>query len=179
MNKFEISPLTPQPEFPAVDLTEDNARMLAGMLANELQVQGFHNASESGVPLFRKLHPIVSERLPNDCMAASQAQAMSHGMTVFEAINAAVNSIIPSKADITALHIALLSPEVNKYFTDKFEASDARERLLVDMPRAAEVIDEASSRFYAGLGDYAVVGASVEREIILETLSFDNIASDI
>lgn len=98
MASIELSVTELQPEFPVEDLTEKNARMLEVMLANRSELSAMHTAAGLGVPIFRRLHmPLVeSTRVSYE---GAQTSALSHGMTVFEAMNAAVGGAQLSAVD--------------------------------------------------------------------------------
>lgn len=158
---------TDQPDFPDVDLTEDNAQMLELMLSNYELVMGGHKAAEEASSVMRINHPAVvcgARRIYDD---DRRVQAIDHGVAVFEAAHAYVvgKPLTTEAGDVTREYNAakvgaLLVPhDLSDYMDESVEA------LRHDAPRLAELSRVTSRRFYSNLTEYAVLGTAMARRL--------------
>lgn len=82
--------IEPQPDFPRVDMSESNARLLMVMLANRGMLKIFHETAESNILLFRLSHLAVSGAI-DAIYDREKALAASIGVAIYEAASALVN----------------------------------------------------------------------------------------
>lgn len=87
---IEVSSLIPQPEFPEVDLREENVNMLAVLLANQLVVSNAHRLADRNDLLFRAAHPATVDAAEHLFDAGAKVAAVEHGVMVFEAMTTRV-----------------------------------------------------------------------------------------
>ena len=173
MSKLEVyQPLQTQPEFPEVDLTEENADMLSVMLQNEQVAQQYHRGAE-GVLVFRQLHPALEHGVASVYDEGARVDAMSHGMMTFEAINAAVASTKPATVRGQALSVVIAKPKTVQRIGDPAETQEVNNYFIEKLPRTASVVSAASERFFPGHIHYALAGAALECLITSQALYID------
>lgn len=165
-----ITGLHAQPSFPSEDLSDTNACMLELMLANDPFVESTHLGVEKISWMYKVGHAVVlagARRIYDD----EPIKAINTGASMFETISAMVAS------DITA---GASGFSVNSIATDiaysKEEARlvdytlEAVEHFRADLPRATEVVLEASKRKHHALRHYALMGAALERQFSIDVL---------
>lgn len=173
MSGFEIyTPLRVQPEFPEVDLTEENADHLSLMLQNKQVTQQYHQGGE-GVFVFRQLHPALTHGVETIYDEAARVDAISHGMMVFEAINAAVASARPADVSEHTLSVVIAKPKTVQRISDPAQTQEVSNYFVEKLPRTAGVVTSASERFFPSHLHYALAGAALECLITSQALCID------
>ena len=160
----------PQPEFPLHDLTRHNADALSLMMANEAILTSLHGPGESSSWAYRVGHP-AAVRSSQRIYDGAPVGAVSHGAMVFEALHAAVSA--SSRLDGIAVNKAAIW--LTSQATDSELSTamvDAVDTFRAQMPNTAEVIAESSYRFIGPLTHYAILGAALERDIVITALDF-------
>ncbi len=138
------------------------------MLANQLFVSAGHTAAEQTRWAFRVGHPATiggAQRIYD----GTHIEAIGHGVAMFEAMVVAVVGLHHALEDMfttNAAAAALLrggkrDAELQEHMVE------AVEQFGSDLPNAREVIVAASERFYGPLTVYALLGAAIERQIVL------------
>lgn len=165
-----ITGLHAQPLFPTEDLSDANAWMLELMLANESFVESTHLDVEKISWMYKVGHAVViagARRMYDD----ASIHAINTGASMFETISA----IVASEATIGASGFTVNSVAADITYK-KEEARlvdytlDAVEQFRNDLPRAAEVVLEASKRKHQTLRHYALLGAALERQFSIDVL---------
>jgi hypothetical protein len=166
--QIQIIPgIEPQPEFPVVDLTDMNARMLELMLANTSQVEFGHTTAEQLAWVYRVGHPAVLRACGNIDLSERKFQAVNLGVSAYEAIGMFVHHVPDTlyavvESNASALAYKFSTDQIVDYF------GDARQRFNEEMPKTAEVIHEAALRFYGPIANYAIDGAAMARQFELD-----------
>lgn len=162
-----ITGITPQEDFPRVDLSEENAELLELMLANLELVNSGHEMGEGVSWMFRVGHPAVVVGLGRIYDKPELLEAIDHGVKVYEAASSFVTE--PSVSDEwkvihggAGLMRILSLNELDEY------ASVAMGEMTEQMPRTKELVSVSSKRFYAHLARYAVLGAAMSRRFELD-----------
>lgn len=166
-----ITGLEPQPGFPLEDLSDKNASTLELLLANKLIVDEWHDVAENIAWAFRVGHPAAvrgAERIYD----GAHVEAVSHGVAVLEAMNTAVIGSVASDADMfrvnASAHDLISNASEGRLRGHSIAAiQDFRE----EMPRTAEVVQSTSRRFFGSLTEYAILGAALERRIVLDSVT--------
>ncbi len=164
-------PLEPQPIFPLEDLTERNAEMLELMLANKMALDREHMASEMGALMYRVAHPAIVDT-SSRTFDPPYVDAISHGITMFEAISGYVVSSVGQDVDPIVVNFnAKVLMDASNDAQLQMKANESAEVFRDDMPRTTEVIIAGTKRFYGSLTNYALLGAAMERQFQLDTMS--------
>lgn len=159
-----------QPEFPLVDLTDPNAEFLELLLANEHVVKKGHELAENFNWVYRVGHPAVmhsAERM----LDGTYISAVSHGVAVLEAMSSAVSGTCTADADKFMFNV-----KAYEMIRDASEGGlrgksiDTLQGFREQMPRATEVIGSTSQRLFGPLTEYAILGAALERQIIVDSM---------
>lgn len=160
-----------QPNFPAEDLTDENASVLELLLGNSLVVQQGHDQAERHNWVFRIGHP-TAVRSAQRLYDGSYIDAVEHGVAVFEAMNVAVVGMHAAQTDVFKVNSNAY--DLLAGFSDgrlRNETIDALQQFMEDLPRTAEVIASTSRRYVGPLTDYALLGASIEQKMILDSIT--------
>lgn len=165
-----IAGLTPQTDFPRVDLSEDNADMLELLMANVGIVQEQHDAIENLSWIFRVGHVAILHSAGRVYENDDRLVAVNHGVAMFEAITAMVDGIAavsdPTPVNNQASRLIQLDGRgVDDYFESSLESFKS------DTPRTAEVVRTSSSRFHGPLVSYALLGAAMSRRFELDSVA--------
>ncbi len=163
-----------QPEFPEKDLTKENAEMLAIILGNQSAAVNAHVLAEGADITLRVAHPLVVDHVSSHTDGARVA-AVSYGNNLFEGAASMVaqySAPAQTDGDINRIWVSTVSHDLFHGGDNPFVAhSDAVDEFKTDMPNTAGLIEEASRRFFRGLTEYAIFGAALERQIILDAQS--------
>jgi len=153
--------LEPQPDFPKVDLTEDNALMVELMLSNTAVVEAGHVSAEAVSRLFKLGHTsIISAALRLD-YHDGRIGAIDYGVSAMETISGLVMAIPEEDevGDITVNAAALAQclgvRDLRRY------VDDAVDRFVEATPLTAAVVNTAGQRFFGAHSSYVVLGAAV------------------
>lgn len=127
-----------------------------------------HKVSESSSWAYKVGHPAI-ERGSARIWSGVHIDAMSHGVSILEAINFYLAGIYADRSDMfvvnSVAHDILSGASESRLQGHAFDTlHDFKEQ----MPRTTEVISEASERFYGRMTEYAVLGAALERKIVLD-----------
>ena len=169
---MELTVLDYQPDFPEVDLTENNAAFLEIFLQNNMLVEASHPQAEQYQLLYRMAHIAVTEskELFND---DSHHAGFTHGFTLYEVISSIVAPKPPQVEPVSVLavtrglNIALRSDKLTDYLTDAYDDFTSTQKLTT------EVITGAANRYHTGLVHYAIMGAAIERQLELDARKFN------
>ncbi len=163
-----IRGITAQPSFPVEDLTDSNASMLELMLANEALVEDTHLGIENLSWTYKVGHATVvagSRRIYD----ISPVQAINTGASMFETISALVASDISLEASGFAVNSIAADLIHTKNDADLLAyALHAVESFRLDLPRATDVVLEASKRKHQTFRHYTLLGAALERRFSLD-----------
>lgn len=161
-----------QPAFPDEDLSDTNAAFLEMLLQNQQLVNANHMGAESSHLLYGMAHWAANQS--KDVFTDDNIHAgFTHGFTMYEIISTLVapKTIIANKLSVIAatkgLAQVLRSDKMNDFLSDAYSEFSSRQ------PKTAEVIANASARYYAGLTHYSIMGAAIERQLELEAREFD------
>jgi|GEM_PF-1778462 len=164
---MKLTTLDYQPEFPEVDLTDNNASFLEVFLQNSTLVEATHPQAEQHQLLYGVAHSLVNDSKERFSEEAHYA-GFTHGFTLYEIISSLVSPqpVQIEKATVitatTGLTWALHSSRLDKYLTDAYD------EFTHQQVATAEVISNAASRYHPGLTHYAIMGAAIERQLELE-----------
>lgn len=168
MSQFAIN-LLPQPEFPKQDLTQENAALLGLLLQNGDFRRDFHQAAEHNFKLYSVAHLalITTSRRELD---ETVAKGINIGTTTYESIAAAVR---PGSVDYPEQAILEQTGALSLYrhknqIIDLFV--NARDEFIEAQPRTVDVILEVTGRYNRSLGESAIAGAAVTRQMELQSL---------
>ena len=170
MSEIVLSEIEAQKLFPYEDLTDRNANQLSLMLANKLIVSEGHKAAEQVNWAYRVGHPSI-EKGTQRIFDGTYIEAISHGVAVLEAMNVHLNGIYADQSDMLVVNSSahdILGGATEARLRD--HAVSSLEEFKQDMPRTTEVISEASQRFFGPLTEYAVLGAAIQRKLVLDAV---------
>ena len=163
--------LQPQPEFPRQDLSEDNAQLLELMLANEMILADGHGAAERVSWAYKVGHPAIRRAGLRSAVLGHQIEAVNHGVMVYESM-AAMLQAAPTRCDTFTVNTNACALVTGLDDDGLFDYIDkAYQQFGVDMPLAAEVVENCSERFYPHLGNCAVIGAGLARQFELDSVA--------
>lgn len=156
-----VSGLEPQPEFPRNDLSISNAQYLELVMASQSHVEFGHTNAEQVAWVYRVGHPSMRLALGNSALAGSVREAIDHGVSTYEAICMLMSHFPDSRNFYTVNRNALViaSADNTDHFVDY--VSEARSGFTKDLPRTADVVHEASKRFFGSAARYAIDGAAL------------------
>jgi len=158
--------ITPQPNFPVEDLSEDNAELLELMMANRDLLTRSHDTVEQLSYLFLVGHKSINTTVEHIFDDNHYLEALDHGITTFEAITALVDGHA-LVSDIIPIHNQALT----LIHLDQHELDDHFDSSLTEFrqqtPRTAEVVRSSSARFHGHLTTYALLGAAMSRKFEL------------
>lgn len=168
MSEILVSPVEPQEMFPYEDASDSNAQYLSLMLANKLLVDTGHKAAEETNWAYRVGHPSI-ERSAQRIYDVSYIDAISHGVALLEAMNVYLNGMYADRSDTlvvnqSAFHLVAGATEAEL----RDETLGKLDEFKHQMPRTTEVIADASQRFFGPFTEYAVLGAAIQRGIIIK-----------
>lgn len=166
-----------QPEFPAADLTDDNAQMLEIMMSDSVTVQAGHATAEGTIKPYSVTHPLIIDRVPRKLPnpEGEATRGLEWGIITLEAITYAVSGMKRSLRGSDQLEFQTKINFIEGLWKRNVvgELADYRDDFRHEMPNTTQVIEE-SSRFLVrtcGLADicrqYAVAGAGLERALAL------------
>jgi hypothetical protein len=163
--------LQPQPDFPRVDLTSENASWLGMAMGNEGILNRGHRLAELHYGIFRATHTPLTIASENLFDSPGNKRAINFGITALEAITLLVAADNPA-ADVIALEsningiVAVTNVcGVAEYF------EQAQADFLTDAPNTAGVIHEAAGRLFDPR--MAVLGGAIARQFELDNLAED------
>jgi hypothetical protein len=158
-----------QPNFPNEDLSEVNARILPVVLASSLQLEFGHAGAEQLVWTYRAGHPAMRRAIDRVPVSTSVQEAVDHGIITYEALCMLVAHFPDSRNLMTVNHnvAVMASGRIDEIFVDY--VAKAREDFTEQLPRATEVIEEASERYLGSMARYAVDGAALARQFELDS----------
>jgi hypothetical protein len=165
-----ITGIHAQPSFPVEDLTDVNALMLELMLANEPFVEDAHLGMEKISWMYKVGHAVVvasSRRIYDD----ATLHAINTGVSIYEAMAAIVaseTSQAPSGFSVNSVAADLTYTKSDASLIDY--TLQAVEHFRTDLPRATDVVLEASKRQHHALRHYALLGAALERQFSMDVL---------
>jgi len=159
--KTFVTGVAEEPFFPEQDLDEDNARLLAVMLADKRILEPYHQMAESVSRLFEVSHPAVRQSVRVVFDDVSREKAASFGAAVYEVISGLV---IPRQRLHDSEHIL----RVNRFPIEHRDAiGDALVQSYDDfrhsMPNTVDVVESAAEANGTTQSTYAVLGAAVSR----------------
>jgi hypothetical protein len=164
---MKLTTLDYQPEFPEVDLTDNNAAFLEVFLQNQSFVEASHPRAEQYQLLYRMAHIAVTHS--KDSFTQDEHHAgFTHGFTLYEVISSLVAPKPVPLEDVSAMaatrsfNLALRGNNFTDFLTDAYDDFTHQQTAT------AEVISNAASRYHPGLTHYAVMGAAIERQLELE-----------
>lgn len=164
---MKLTTLDHQPDFPEVDLTDNNAAFLEIFLENQSLVEASHPRAEQYQLLYRMAHIAVSHS--KDSFTQDEHHAgFTQGFTLYEVISSLVAPRPVLIEDVSAMaaarsfNLALRSNRFTDYLTDAYD------EFTTQQTNTAEVIASAASRYHPGLTHYAIMGAAIERQLELE-----------
>jgi hypothetical protein len=169
---MNLTILEAQPSFPEVDLSQNNAAFLEMFLQNKSLVEASHPSAEASQLLYSMAHWAVEQSKDSFNNPDTHA-SFTHGFTMYEVVSTLVaptpivareQSIFTATRDLVN---ALRGAQMDELL------SDAYSEFIQSQPRTAEIIVAAAKRYHAGLTQYALMGAAVERQLELETREYD------
>lgn len=169
---MNLTILESQPSFPEVDLSENNAAFLEMFLQNQSLVEASHPNAEASQLLYRMAHWAVEQSKDSFNNPDTHA-SFTQGFTMYEVVSTLVSPtpiVAQEKSIFTAtrdLVNALRSRQMDEFLTDAYD------EFIQSQPRTTEVIVNAAKRYHAGLTQYALMGAAIERQLELETREYD------
>lgn len=162
--------IQPQPDFPRVDLTDDNASMLELLLQNAAIRRDSHTLAESAVAPYRPAH-LAIVMMANRYLTPESMYGIHAGATTLEAIAGMVQ---PNLREYDAT--AIVRHTVSLSMVDELDEAlslleTAGERFSLEQPNTREVILAVVSRYDRTLGKSAILGAALVRQIELAAMN--------
>ncbi len=170
--------IRPQPEFPAHDLSDENAEILELMMANQKIVRETHEAVEGNSLFFQMTHPRLLDAAGTAYNDGGYSEEIDHGMMTIEGIAGMVGaSPSTSGFSLKALHHNLAGLKKAEG-TDSVRGyiEQAVELFGHEMPRTNEVVAASAKRLYPSLFYYSLVGAALARQFHID--NFGELAAD-
>ena len=169
---MSIATLEHQPDFPAVDLSENNALFFELLLTSRAQVEQHHRSAEAAELLYKLGH--ASVRLSADTFAnESGYESLQYGLAGYEIIASIIVTPREPLADIVP-HVAARSliTTLHKSTAPDF-MQDLYDEFTHEQPITTQVIRAAASQHHAATAHYAVIGAAIGRQLDLDAREFD------
>ncbi len=161
--------LTPQPDFPRVDLTDDNAELLELMLQNATIRRDSHQLAESAVQPYRPTHQALV-MMATRHLTSENAYGIHAGATTLEAITALVQPHLREYDSNETFRRTISLSLVDELDEALALLENAGERFSREQPNTREVILTVVSRYNSSLGKSAILGAALVRQIELLTM---------
>lgn len=165
-----ITGIVHQPDFPKVDLTDDNAALLELMMASREMITNGHAIAESLLWSFRVGHASILQSSERAYDEVDWQLAIDHGVTTFEAIAAMVGGghIQSNSFPINSEGVRITQLDVDGFRDHGMSALD---KFHQQAPRTAEVISMSSRRYHGPLTTYAVLGAAMSWQFERDTVA--------
>ena len=155
--------LETQPEFPDVDLSDENEAMLELLLRNSEVLDRSHRSAELVNYLFQLGHTTLTAVAAPYFDDRTRLAAFSHGIATYETMSAFVN---PARFVTDPSQVNLHVMSEGSALSQGFIAAITRARDHLDaFPRTKHVIEESAGRAHKSHTDYAVSGAALAREL--------------
>ncbi len=165
-----ITGIEAQPNFPIVDLTDDNAAILELLLSNRDLIGESHIISERTSWVFKVGHRVITTVASGILERDDRLEALDHGTTIFEAMSALLTAAPTRTSALFAVETqaaAWTQADATRSVGYQQEAYEAFHR---DLPRAKEVVTIAAARFYPQFTGYALMGAAMARQFELDCI---------
>ncbi len=160
--------ITPQPDFPRVDLTEENAEYLTLVMANHGVLQSGHMVAETTHPIFPATHSALTVATEHLFDRPENLRAIEFGIRGLEAITLFVlaNPLEPELKELKSNIVNIMKPSNIAGVYGYFER--VHEEFLHETPRTAAVIAESAARYIGSQANLAVFGGAVARQFELD-----------
>lgn len=158
--------LEPQPDFPNVDLTQQNADALELLLANKELLASFHVAAERSAWKFRVGHPAVRACVKHVYQSGPRLKAAEHGIVLYEAIAGLLNSASAGlaaepPANAEALRISRMPrTRAIDYMTSSVQH-------IRGTPLLHYTVQRISEKQHPHEASFAILGAAITRQFDL------------
>lgn len=158
-----------QPDFPADDITDSSAALLELLLQHQEGVETMHRQAEALNDLYQTLHPQLDTLAKDSFQNSSGEQAFSYGIGLFEVLSV----LVTQEQEDTALPKRIMALAASQKLKHNFivQISDERDRFREELPLAASVVVESSTRFHRGREDYVLCGAAALRKLVLDAVA--------
>lgn len=160
----------PQPEYPLLDLTLSNKLSLASEMTNRLLVEQQPDSATQKQLELKVDHPSITVNA-SEIRDGYYIDAIGHGLAMLTAISVSVDGLRPSAADVfridTGADKLLIAAHDGRIGDDALEALQVFEE---QMPHTREVIVVSSKRYFGSLTKFALLGAAIERQMILDSV---------
>lgn len=160
--------ITPQPDFPRVDLTEENAEYLTLVMANHDKLQSGHMIAETTHPLFPATHAALAVASEHMFDNPENLRALEFGIRGLEAITLFVlaNPLEPELKVLESNIVNIMRPSNIAGARGYFER--VYQEFQQETPRTAAVISESAARYIGSQVGLAVLGGAVARQFELD-----------
>lgn len=158
--------LESQPNFPFVDLSDNNAMMTAVMVTNAGFTGATHTQSENIIATFRFTHPAIHRGAEFALEDPTKLRAINYGAAVFEVIAALVTAFPDVDMPDLVLTTGSFAASRDRSALMRYLYS-AEDSFITEMPRTTEVVKEAAQAGNASTA-YALLGAALTRKLSID-----------
>lgn len=172
---MSVTEIQTQPDFPRIDVLDENALALELALQNGGILDRAHTAAEQDSLLYELTHTVArqsGDQFPSD----HDVLAFSYGLKLYEGMSALlehenqIQLFYTIRMATRALREALLTNRSLSFLVD------ARDEMAQAQPVANELIKTVSQRHFVGKTDLVTMGAGIARQTEVEAIAFDEAA---
>ncbi|HET8883944.1 MAG TPA: hypothetical protein VFM68_00555 [Candidatus Saccharimonadales bacterium] len=157
--------LEAQNNFPHEDISDSNAEILEMLLQNQTIHESSHKSAEAASILYKMGHQtlLTASQIEPEL---SQSDALSHGISTYEAISALVHPNVDAEVhDSITIHPHLKMA----YMALRYNFDDETERVYSyfgeNLPRMRQIVETSAERFHKRPREYAIIGAALAHQI--------------
>ncbi len=169
---MKLATIEHQPDFPAVDLDENNALFFELLLTSQNQVAMQHRQAEEFSYLYKVSH--ATARFNADTIPiGSGFESLEYGMAGYEII---ASIVAPTQKQVEPIVAHIAARSLHKVMrSDYFPATmqELYNEFTEQHPVTKHVIESAASHRHAYMTHYAVIGAALARQIELDAREYD------
>ena len=161
--------LCPQPDFPRSDLTQDNADMLELLLQNKDMRNLAHMQAELHAPHYKLAHQALIS-LGGRLDQQRSIKGIDAGAAIYEAVTALVRPAIPEVSELKVYHQLRGIYAIKDQDEAMNRILEARSKFDGEQVRTRNLVLEVVSRSPFPIGDAALMGAALSRELDLNIM---------
>jgi hypothetical protein len=169
---MKLATIEHQPDFPSVDLSENNALFFELLLTSKAQVAVQHKQAEEFSFLYKISH--AAARLNADSIpVGSGFESLEYGMAGYEII---ASIITPTQKPVEQLTAHVAARSLHKVMRSSHFPATMHElyaEFAEQQPVAKHVIETAATQHYHYMAHYAVIGAALARQIELDAREYE------
>jgi hypothetical protein len=156
----ELLPIN-QPDFPSVDLTDDNLSRLKGLLLIEPTLLDTAHDTAERISLYRTGHQVLRLVAGETFTEYPRIQAVSQGAAIYEAITTLIRQGFDSSRYIEIDHAILATLALNEFRELLGDADNSHSDPFKNLPKLAGIIELVVARYCDDThAHYAVAGAT-------------------